>query len=68
MEDIYVEWHAFSMFCSNCGNHLTGYKNAEGLIKIECGRCHSVSVRKVIGRRHNRIDVYAPQGQETVSA
>ena len=68
MEDIHVEWQSFSMFCSNCGNHLTGYRNSEGLIKIECDRCHSVSVRRVIGRRHNRVDIYAPKGMVTVSS
>ncbi len=66
MEDIHDEWQPLSMFCSNCGTRLTGYKNSEGLIKIECGRCHSVSVRRMIGRRHNRIDIYAPKGQETM--
>ena len=44
------------------------FKNAEGMIKVECKRCLAVSVRKVMGRRHNRIDVYAPKGQETVKS
>ena len=56
----------FSWYCPNCGTQLIGFKNAEGMIKVECKRCLAVSVRKVMGRRHNRIDVYAPKGQETV--
>jgi hypothetical protein len=56
----HVEWQRYTFFCSYCGNRLLGYKNAKGLIKIECERCHSVSIRKHIGRRHNQIDVYAP--------
>ncbi len=66
MAELNIEWQPFPMFCSNCGNRLTGYRNSEGLIKIECGRCHSISVRKSIGRRHNRIDIYAPKGQVTI--
>ena len=56
----------FSWYCPNCGTQLIGFKNAEGMIKVECKRCLAVSVRKVMGRRHNRIDIYAPKGQETV--
>lgn len=40
------------------------YKNAQGDIKVECERCHVVMVRKIKGRRHDTIDLYAPKGQE----
>ena len=66
MDETKDTWYPFSWHCPNCGCQLTGYKNAAGMIKVECKICHSVSVRKVMGRRHNRIDVYAPQGQVTI--
>ena len=51
MDECKDTWYPFSWYCPN---------------KVECKRCLAVSVRKVMGRRHNRIDVYAPKGQETV--
>ena len=38
-------------------------KNSSGTIKVECSKCHAVMVRKVMGRRHDRIDIYAPKGE-----
>ena len=67
MADLHIEWRPVSMYCTNCGELLTGYQNSERMTRIECVRCHSVSVRKQIGRRHNRIDIYAPKGQVTVT-
>lgn len=46
---------------------MTGYKNAQGDIKVECARCHVVMVRKMKGRRHDTIDLYAPKGQERLA-
>ena len=66
MDECKDTWYPFSWYCPNCGTKLIGFINAEGMIKVECKRCLAVSVRKVMGRRHNRIDVYAPKGQETV--
>ena len=50
------------MYCSNCGELLYGYRNDEGKIKYECKRCGTVTVRIQKGRRHNKIDLYAPEG------
>jgi len=36
------DWSSFSRHCPNCGDLVTGYKNREGFIKVECGTCHSV--------------------------
>ena len=47
------EWTPFSWHCSNCGTIVTGYKNANGDIKVECSRCHVVMVRRIKGRRHD---------------
>ncbi len=56
MDECKDTWYPFSWYCPNCGTQLIGFKNAEGMIKVECKRCLAVSVRKVMGRRHNRID------------
>ena len=66
MNKYYDEWTPFSSYCSNCGTIVTGYRNSAGLIKIECPRCHVSIVRKIISRRHDRFDVFAPEGQEHI--
>lgn len=58
------EWIPFSWHCSSCGNVVTGYKNQNGDIKVQCSRCHVVMVRKFRNKKHDTIDVYAPKGQE----
>ena len=44
------EWVPFSWHCPNCGALVTGYKNAQGTIKLECERCRVVMVRSFKGR------------------
>ena len=66
MRDLHIEWKSFSMYCPNCGESLTGYQNSEGLISIECDSCHVLAVRKNMGRRHTRIDLYPPKGKVSI--
>ena len=47
---------------------VQGIKNGDGIAKGECRSCGSSMVRKFMGRRHERLDVYAPKGQESVYA
>ena len=61
-------WVPFSWHCANCGTIVTGYKNSDGAIKVECKRCRTVMVRKIKGRRHDTIDLYAPKNQEHLRA
>lgn len=56
-------WTPIPMYCSNCGHLNYGYRNEEGKIKYECKKCKVVAVRTQKGRRHDRIDIYAPDGQ-----
>lgn len=56
-------WTPIPMYCSNCGALLYGYRNDEGKIKYECKRCGTVAVRVQKGCRHDKIDLYAPEGQ-----
>lgn len=61
--DRFDEWIPFSWHCANCGSLVTGYKNAQGDIKVQCGRCHAVMVRIMKSRRHDTIEMYAPKGE-----
>ena len=58
MDESKDAWLPFGWHCPHCGNQLIGFRKTEGVIKVECKRCLAVSVRKVMGRRHNRIEVY----------
>lgn len=57
-------WVPFSWHCSNCGTIVTGYKNQNGDIKVQCSRCQVVMVRRFKNKKHDTIDLYAPKGQE----
>lgn len=54
-------WKPSSWYCPNCGTLTTAYRNAEGMMRVECQNenCHMVMVRTDKGRRHSVIEVYA---------
>lgn len=54
------QWLPTIRLCNNCGRKITGNRNKDGLLKIKCPFCFTSMVSKVISRRHERIDVYAP--------
>ncbi len=54
-------WRPQKMYCPNCSQAVTGYEGKNGVIKMSCGRCGTALVRKPMGRRHDRIDIYAPR-------
>ena len=49
--------------CLNCRETVTGIMDVNGRTKVKCPKCGTVTVSKVMGRRHVQVDVYAPQGQ-----
>ena len=49
--------------CVNCNHESVGWKGKDGLTRFKCPRCGTVTVSKVMTRRHIRLDVYAPEGQ-----
>jgi NADH pyrophosphatase NudC (nudix superfamily) len=59
-------WKPYYCFCPNCGQKIHGYRENEGAIKMRCIRCSAVTVRTIMGRRHNRFDIYAPAGEVTL--
>ena len=62
------EWIPFSWHCANCGAIVTGYKNRNGDIKVQCSRCGIVMVRRIKNQTHDTIDLFAPKGQERRSS
>lgn len=57
-------WKPTRRHCINCGRVLTGYRNENGLVKLQCTRCGLVMVSKRISRRHERIDITPPYGEQ----
>lgn len=55
-------WNPYPIFCPNCGKINYGYKNTDGKIKYECSKCMIKFVRVQKSRRHDTIDIYAPDG------
>ena len=58
-------WKPTRRHCINCGQVLTGYRNENGLVKIQCTRCGWDKVSKRISRRHERRDSTPPDGEQS---
>lgn len=58
------KWVSFSWYCPNCGKIVVGYKDSDETIKVQCKFCGTTMIRRIRGRRHDTIDLYAPQNQE----
>lgn len=56
------EWVVSRKICLNCGNKLCGIRDAKGLVKMKCDKCGLSLVSKYMSRRHERVDVYIPEG------
>ena len=56
-------WGQSVRICNNCGERVAGYKNKNGLLKIQCPACGVFIVYKRISRRHERIDVFVPPSE-----
>lgn len=54
-------WKIVSWYCPNCGQLIGGIPNAEGKIKTSCGKCKTEMVLKNKGRRHDTLELFAPQ-------
>lgn len=61
-----TSWRSKQIYCPNCRKLVTGYEGKDGITRMTCDQCGAVMIRKVMGRRHERIDVYAPCGQERI--
>jgi len=56
-----------NVWCLNCHRNIVGWQDAKGVAKCTCPYCGTVTVTKVLGRKHMRYDVYAPSGQVLLS-
>ena len=65
MKDKKETWVPIAWHCPHCGNRSQAQKTAGDTIKAECAGCLTVMVRRRIGRRHTRFDIYAQEGSVT---
>lgn len=59
-------WQLKKLYCPNCRHLIIGFEDKDGMTKITCEDCGVTMVRKTMGRRHDRIDIYAPRTQERI--
>ena len=52
------------VICCNCHSETIGFQDETGMTRIQCKKCGTVTVSRVMSRRHVQLDVYAPKGQE----
>lgn len=57
-------WSVSHKICMNCGQLLSGHRDKNGLLKMECPKCGLRMVSKQMGRRRENIDVYSPHNTE----
>lgn len=56
-------WIPVRWYCPHCSHLITGYRNAKGDVKQECGYCGTVMLRRKISRKHISLDIYAPKAE-----
>lgn len=54
------DWKIYSWYCPNCNTKVSGVKNKKNQIRVRCDLCNAEMVRTNMGRRHQKIDIYAP--------
>ena len=52
--------------CPNCWNMGMVWRDEHRVIRYECPQCRAATISKQIGRRHIRLDVYAPPDTEAL--
>ena len=57
-------WNIYSWYCPNSKREGAGLKNKTNQIRVKCSRCGAEMIRTIIGRRHDVIDIYAPDGEQ----
>ena len=58
------DWTIYTWYCLNCKAEVAGLKNKRNQIHVKCRACGTKMIRTIMGRRHDVIDVYAPEGEE----
>ncbi len=67
MSQMLLREKTISIHCLNCHNEVIGIQDDKGVTKIRCPKCGAVTVSKIMGRRHVRVDIFAPKGQELIT-
>ena len=57
-------WTPVARYCSNCGRKIIGYRNKDGLLKMQCPYCKVCYVSKRKGRRKEVVEITAPPGEQ----
>ena len=67
MKQTFSEWIPVERYCCNCGKKMLGYRDKEGVARMQCTRCQVsiISIRK--SRRREQIEVIAPVGQTALA-
>lgn len=58
------DWTIYSWYCPNCKHKVAGLKNKKNQIRVKFETCGVEMARTIVGRRHDVIDLYAPEGEE----
>lgn len=58
------DWNIYSWYCPNCKSEVAGLKNKNNQIRVKCSRCGAEMIRTIKGRRHDVIDIFAPEGEQ----
>lgn len=59
-------WKPIIRHCRNCGGKIIGFKDSAGLVKAQCPKCGVLTVSRMVDRKHERCDTYAPPGMENI--
>lgn len=51
------------VICNNCKDEIDGLQDEQGVTRIQCPKCGTVTVSKVMSRRHVQLNIFAPKGQ-----
>lgn len=55
------------VMCHNCHRETIGWQDGTGRTKVQCSICGTITVSKVMSRRHVQLDIFAPKGQEILN-
>ena len=59
-----AELTIYSWYCPNCRSEVAGLKNKKNQVRAKCSRCGAEMIRTIAGRRHDVIDIYAPENEQ----
>lgn len=54
---------AVKVICNNCKEETYGLQDEQGVTRIQCAKCGTVTVSKIMSRRHVQLNIFAPKGQ-----